>query len=80
MPNLPIEPLTAIDVHVHIESDGHGHFSLDQQLMDASRGTRSACCALTSYFMTEFSLLHPIASAPLVSTASSAGLEIPVFS
>jgi uncharacterized protein len=36
MPNLQIEPLTAIDVHVHIESDGHGHFSLDRQLMDAS--------------------------------------------
>ena len=31
-----IEPLTAIDVHVHIESDGHGHFSLDDELLDAS--------------------------------------------
>ncbi|MCL2581175.1 MAG: amidohydrolase family protein [Streptosporangiales bacterium] len=30
------DALTAIDVHVHIESDGHGHFSLDQELMDAS--------------------------------------------
>ena len=30
------ESLTAIDVHVHIESDGHGHYSLDQELMDAS--------------------------------------------
>jgi len=28
--------LSAIDVHVHIESDGHGHFSLDDELMDAS--------------------------------------------
>jgi uncharacterized protein len=30
------DSLIAIDVHVHIESDGHGHFSLDEQLMDAS--------------------------------------------
>ncbi|HEX4093542.1 MAG TPA: amidohydrolase family protein [Trebonia sp.] len=30
------ESLTAVDVHVHIESDGHGHFSLDDELMDAS--------------------------------------------
>jgi hypothetical protein len=30
------DALTAIDVHVHIESDGHGHLSLDQELMDAS--------------------------------------------
>jgi uncharacterized protein len=26
----------AIDTHVHVESDGHGHFSLDDELMDAS--------------------------------------------
>jgi predicted TIM-barrel fold metal-dependent hydrolase len=26
----------AIDVHVHVESDGHGHLSLDAELMDAS--------------------------------------------
>jgi len=31
-----IESLSAIDVHVHIESDGHGHFSLDDELMEAS--------------------------------------------
>src|SRR5579859_5362918 len=30
------DSLTAIDVHVHIEVDGHGHYSLDQELMDAS--------------------------------------------
>src|SRR5580698_9457176 len=36
MPNLSVEPLTAIDVHVHIESDRHDHCSLDQELMDAS--------------------------------------------
>jgi predicted TIM-barrel fold metal-dependent hydrolase len=29
-------PLTAIDTHVHVESDGHGCFSLDQELLDAS--------------------------------------------
>jgi len=28
--------LTAIDVHVHVESDGHGHCALDDELMDAS--------------------------------------------
>jgi predicted TIM-barrel fold metal-dependent hydrolase len=30
------DSLAAIDVHVHIETDGHGHYSLDQELMDAS--------------------------------------------
>jgi len=30
------ESLSAVDVHVHIESDGHGHFSLDDELMAAS--------------------------------------------
>src|ERR1700689_346982 len=30
------ETLTAVDVHVHIESGGHGHFSLEDELMDAS--------------------------------------------
>jgi predicted TIM-barrel fold metal-dependent hydrolase len=33
---LNVETLTAIDVHVHVEQDAHGHFSLDQELMDAS--------------------------------------------
>ena len=28
--------LTAIDVHVHVESDGHGHRALDDELLDAS--------------------------------------------
>src|SRR3712207_9033511 len=28
--------LDAIDVHVHVEQDAHGCFSLDQELMDAS--------------------------------------------
>jgi predicted TIM-barrel fold metal-dependent hydrolase len=30
------ESLTAIDVHVHVETDGHGHYSLDDELLDAS--------------------------------------------
>ena len=30
------ESLTAIDVHVHIETDGHGHLSLDDELIEAS--------------------------------------------
>lgn len=29
-------PLAAIDTHVHVESDGHGCFSIDQELLDAS--------------------------------------------
>jgi predicted TIM-barrel fold metal-dependent hydrolase len=36
MSNMQISSLAAIDVHVHIESDGHGHYSLDDELMDAS--------------------------------------------
>jgi predicted TIM-barrel fold metal-dependent hydrolase len=31
-----LDGLTAIDVHVHVESDGRGHFSLDDELMAAS--------------------------------------------
>ena len=34
--NLDLDALSAIDTHVHVESDAHGHFSLDAQLMDAS--------------------------------------------
>jgi predicted TIM-barrel fold metal-dependent hydrolase len=30
------ESLTAIDVHVHIEVDGHGHLSMDDELITAS--------------------------------------------
>ena len=29
-------PLAAIDVHVHVEADGHGNFSLDDELLAAS--------------------------------------------
>jgi uncharacterized protein len=30
------DALVALDMHVHIEADAHGHFSLDQRLLDAS--------------------------------------------
>jgi uncharacterized protein len=30
------ESLAAIDVHVHIEIDGHGHHSMDDELLAAS--------------------------------------------
>ena len=33
---MQVESLAAIDVHVHVEVDGHGHFSLDDELMEAS--------------------------------------------
>src|SRR5580658_6606915 len=36
MPWVLTDSLTAIDVHVHIEADGHGHYSLDDELMAAS--------------------------------------------
>jgi predicted TIM-barrel fold metal-dependent hydrolase len=36
MPWMKTDSLAAIDVHVHIEVDGHGHYSLDDELMDAS--------------------------------------------
>jgi predicted TIM-barrel fold metal-dependent hydrolase len=33
---LDLAALTGIDVHVHVESDGHGRLSLDDELLDAS--------------------------------------------
>lgn len=33
---IDVSSVDAIDVHVHVEADGHGHFSLDQELLDAS--------------------------------------------
>jgi uncharacterized protein len=33
---IALSSVQAIDTHVHVESDGHGHLSLDAQLMDAS--------------------------------------------
>jgi len=33
---IDLSSVDAIDVHVHVEADGHGHFSLDQELLDAS--------------------------------------------
>jgi predicted TIM-barrel fold metal-dependent hydrolase len=34
--SIDLAAVEAIDTHVHIESDGHGHFALDQELLDAS--------------------------------------------
>jgi predicted TIM-barrel fold metal-dependent hydrolase len=36
MPWVLTDSLTAVDVHVHIEADGRGHYSLDDELMAAS--------------------------------------------
>jgi predicted TIM-barrel fold metal-dependent hydrolase len=33
---MDLDKLDAIDVHVHVEQDSHGRFSLDQELLDAS--------------------------------------------
>jgi predicted TIM-barrel fold metal-dependent hydrolase len=33
---IDLSSIDAVDVHVHVEADGHGHFSLDQELLDAS--------------------------------------------
>ncbi len=33
---MDLAALAAIDVHVHVEQDGHGCFALDQELLDAS--------------------------------------------
>jgi hypothetical protein len=35
-PRIDVDAITALDVHTHVESDGHGHYSLDQELLDAS--------------------------------------------
>jgi predicted TIM-barrel fold metal-dependent hydrolase len=35
-PEIDLDAVSAIDVHVHVEQDGHGHLSLDDELMDAS--------------------------------------------
>jgi predicted TIM-barrel fold metal-dependent hydrolase len=35
-PRIDLEAISALDVHVHVEADDHGHHSLDEELMDAS--------------------------------------------
>ena len=35
-PGIDLDAISALDVHVHVEADGHGHLSLDQELMGAS--------------------------------------------
>ena len=37
--------LDAIDVHVHVEQDGHGCFALDQELLDAMPVEHSGAAA-----------------------------------
>lgn len=36
--SIDVSAVDAIDTHVHIENDGHGRYSLDRELMDASAG------------------------------------------
>jgi uncharacterized protein len=35
-PAIDLDAIVAIDMHTHVEADAHGHFSLDDELMDAS--------------------------------------------
>lgn len=35
-PRIDLAAVSAIDMHVHVEDDGHGHLTLDDELMDAS--------------------------------------------
>ncbi len=35
-PRMVLDDLVAIDMHTHVEADQHGHFSLDDELLDAS--------------------------------------------
>ena len=35
-PAIDLDAVGALDLHVHVESDGHGNLSLDRELMDAS--------------------------------------------
>jgi uncharacterized protein len=36
VPRIDTEAIVALDIHTHVEADGHGHLSLDQELLDAS--------------------------------------------
>ena len=56
------ESLAAIDVHVHIEADGHGHHSMDDELLAAS----------ARYFRASHNRTPALASAaPLATTSLS---------
>jgi hypothetical protein len=35
-PAIDLDSIVALDVHTHVESDGHEHFALDDQLLAAS--------------------------------------------
>ena len=36
IPRIDPDVIVALDMHAHVEADGHGHLSLDQELLDAS--------------------------------------------
>ncbi len=36
VPAVDVDAIVALDVHTHVERDAHGHFALDDQLLDAS--------------------------------------------
>ncbi len=44
MTRLDVGSLVAIDMHVHVEQDGHGCLSLDQELLDASAKYFKSTC------------------------------------
>ncbi|QWF22397.1 amidohydrolase family protein [Nocardioides sp. LMS-CY] len=35
-PAIDVDAIVALDVHTHVEADGHDHFALDDELLDAS--------------------------------------------
>ena len=51
--SIDLEKIVAIDTHAHIEEDGHGCFSLDQELLDASAKYFSAEADRTPTFKVE---------------------------
>ena len=66
-PRIDLDAVTALDVHVHVEADQHGHLSLDQELMDAS----------AAYFGSAESRTPTVAD--LAARYRSAGLAAVVF-
>ncbi len=35
-PNIDVDAIVALDVHAHVERDGHDYYALDDELLDAS--------------------------------------------
>ena len=66
-PAIDVDALTAIDMHVHVEVDAHGHASLPTDLAEAD-GTIARVPA-------SFRLWYPSPSA-VVALAAEAGLEV----